>query len=88
MTSAAKRLRVLLVCVAILAASTNAANACSVCFGDADSPMTKGAAAGVWALGGITGMILLGMAGMSLSWLQRSRRLAQSEAVQMGQART
>lgn len=53
--------------------------ACSVCFGDADSPMGRGAAAGVWTLAAIAGVVLAGVAGMGLLFVHRSRRLG-SEA--------
>lgn len=48
---------------------------CSVCFGDADSPMGRGAAAGVWTLAGVAAFVLLGIGGMGLFWVHRSRRV-------------
>ncbi len=52
------------------------AHACSVCFGDPNSPLVKGAAMGVLVLGGVIGFVLTGVAGTCLFWLHRSRRLA------------
>ena len=51
------------------------ARACSVCFGDADSLMVKGAIMGAYFLVGVIGFVMLGVAGTSLFWLRRSRRL-------------
>lgn len=63
----------LLTCAAMLVLS-NRAWACAVCFGDPESDMVKGVAAGVWVMGGVIGFVLTGMAGTSLYWIQRSRR--------------
>lgn len=52
------------------------AYACSVCFGDPNSPLVKGAVMGVLVLGGVIGFVLTGVAGTCLFWLHRSRRLA------------
>ena len=51
------------------------APACSVCFGDPESAMAKGAAAGVLVMCGFIGSILLAVAGTGLLWVHRSRRL-------------
>ena len=53
--------------------------ACSVCFGDPESPMAKGVVAGVLVLVGVIGMVLLGVVGTGLSWVSRSRALARLE---------
>jgi hypothetical protein len=50
--------------------------ACSVCFGDPDSPLTKGALMGVYVLVGVVGFVLLSIAATGVYWIQRSRRLA------------
>lgn len=52
------------------------AAACSVCFGDPDSPMSRGVVMGVVVLVGIIGFVLLGVAGTIAFWMHRSRRLA------------
>ena len=49
--------------------------ACSVCFGDPDSPLTKGALMGVYVLVGVVGFVLLSIAATGVYWIQRSRRL-------------
>ncbi len=53
--------------------------ACASCFGDPDSSMAKGVVAGVLVLVAVVGSVLLGVAGTSLRWMQRGRRLAQME---------
>ena len=53
--------------------------ACSVCFGDPESPMAKGVVAGVLVLVGVIGMVLLGVVGTGLFWVSRSRALARLE---------
>lgn len=55
------------------------ASACSVCFGDPESAMAKGAAAGVVVLIGVVGCVLLGILGTGLMWVHRGRRLARLE---------
>jgi len=52
-----------------------AASACSVCFGEPDSSMVKGAVMGVYVMVGVVGSVLAGVAGTGLFWLQRSRRI-------------
>ncbi|MEK6675264.1 MAG: hypothetical protein AABZ47_06365 [Planctomycetota bacterium] len=47
--------------------------ACAVCFGDPDSPMTKGAAAGILVLGGFISSVLLGIVSVIAFWFYRSR---------------
>ena len=51
-------------------------HACSVCFGDPDNPMTKGAVAGVYVMVGFIGFVLVGVAGTATFWMVRSRRLS------------
>lgn len=48
------------------------ANACAVCFGNPDSPMTKGMIAGVWVMVGCIGSLLAGFAGIFGYWIYRS----------------
>ena len=50
--------------------------ACAVCFGDPESPLTKGALMGVYVLVGVVGFVLAGIAGTGAFWIQRSRKLA------------
>lgn len=49
--------------------------ACAVCFGDPDSPLTKGALMGVYVLVGVVGFVLVGITATGVLWVQRSRRL-------------
>ncbi len=62
-----------------LLAAPNAAQACSVCFGDPDNPMTKGAVAGVAVMVGFIGFVLFGIAGTACFWMVRCRRIAMSQ---------
>jgi len=62
--------------VLALLAVPSAAQACSVCFGDPESPMMKGAAAGVYVMIGVIGFVLVGIAGTACFWLVRCRRMA------------
>jgi len=65
----------LVVAIALLLAQTSA-SACSVCFGDPDSNLTRGAFAGVLVLFGIIVTVLAGFVGTGFYWVQRSRKLA------------
>ena len=62
-------------CVALCLCLAAPVQACSVCFGDADSPMGRGAAAGVWTLAAVAGVVLAGVGGMGLLFVYRSRQL-------------
>jgi hypothetical protein len=55
--------------------------ACSVCFGDPESPQAKGVAAAVSLLVGITGFVLMGIVSTGLVWAYRGRH-AQREVSQ------
>ncbi len=69
----------LIVASVVLLLSTDEAWACASCFGDPESAMAKGVVAGVLVLVGVVGTVMLGVAGTSLRWMQRGRRLAQME---------
>ena len=71
--------RFLLLTGMVVFALADRASACSVCFGDSESAMAKGAAAGVLLLAGIIGFVLLSMASTGLLWIHRSRRLVLME---------
>ena len=75
-THSPKRLIFLAVCVLVF---SRPVIACSVCFGDPESPMTKGAAAGILVLGGIIASVLMGIVGTGLFWMSRGRRLARCD---------
>ena len=66
--------------VVALALMGSDAVACAACFGDPDSNMAKGVVWGVLVLVGIVGFVLAGVAGVSVFWMQRSRRLSQLDA--------
>ena len=66
---------VVLIVAAVLGCASPAL-ACAVCFGDPESPLTKGALMGVYVLVGVVGFVLAGIAATGVFWIQRSRRLA------------
>lgn len=49
--------------------------ACSVCFGDPNSYLAKGALAGVFLLLGVVVFVLAGIAVTALTWARRAKRL-------------
>ena len=55
------------------------ASACAVCFGDSDSAMARGAAAGVMFLAGVVGFVFLGIGATTLFWFRRSQLLMRQE---------
>jgi hypothetical protein len=59
--------------------ATSPVVACSVCFGDPDSPLAKGALMGVYVLVGVVGFVLLSIAATGVYWIQRSRRLTRGD---------
>lgn len=50
--------------------------ACSTCFGDPESPMAKGAVAGVMVLAGVVGFVLVSIATTSVYFVYRGRSAA------------
>ena len=52
-----------------------AANACPVCFGNPDSPMTKGTSNGVMFLLGIVGFVQVGFVALFFSFWRRAKAL-------------
>jgi hypothetical protein len=69
------RLTLLVVVFGSVLAFTADAAACSVCYGDPDSPMVKGAEAGVLFLAVVVYGVLFGMGGIGVLWFIRARRL-------------
>lgn len=59
----------------ILAVSADAAWACSVCYGDLDSDMGRGAIWGVASLAGVVALVLLGIATTAACWIVKARRI-------------
>ena len=49
--------------------------ACAVCFGDPNSSMTKGAAAGMLCLFGVVLFVLAGIAATGIVWARRARAI-------------
>lgn len=60
-------------------AEANRAVACAVCYGDPESPLAKGATAGVLFLMGVVGVVLVTIAGTGMYWMHRSRQIAHIE---------
>ena len=65
--------KVLAIVIAILAPVV--LHACPVCFGNPDSPMTKGTSNGVLFLLGIVGLVQLGFVALFWSFWRRARAL-------------
>ena len=59
---------------------TRPAAGCSVCYGDPDSEMVRGALMGVYVMVGVVTSVLACVAGTGLFWLQRARRLGPAAA--------
>ncbi len=53
--------------------------ACSVCYGDPNSAMTKGVEAGVLVLLGVVGGVLMLVASLLLFWVRRAANLEDAE---------
>ena len=49
--------------------------ACSVCFGDPNSPIVHGAKAGVAVLLAIVGAVICGIGAVAIYWVRRARLL-------------
>jgi hypothetical protein len=76
MTRNSRSLFLMLLGLFTTGAYAQSARACSVCFGDADSLMVKGAIMGVYVLVGIVGVVMLGMVATVVVWHYRGRRLS------------
>ena len=64
----------ILVCLGVLL-SAQAAQACSVCYGDPNSAMTQGAQAGVLVLLGVVATVLVAFASLLIFWMRRAAQL-------------
>lgn len=51
------------------------ASACPVCFGSADTPLNRGASAGIWVLLGVVGFVQLGFVALFATFWKRARDL-------------
>ena len=65
--------------------SARSATACSVCYGDPNSPMAHGVSAGVLVLLGVVGGVLLMTASLVLFWVRRAAKL-EGAGREVGQA--
>jgi heme/copper-type cytochrome/quinol oxidase subunit 2 len=71
--------------LALLAALPQRAAACSVCFGDPNSPAAQGLAMGVIAL---LGVVLLVLGGVSAFFIYLARRAAATDATTQSETNT
>lgn len=60
--------------------------ACSVCFGDPNSLLTKGAQAGVLVMVGVVGAMLGAIVTVAVYWTRRARALQALEAAEKERA--
>jgi len=67
------------VALVLTAFSLQSAAACSVCYGEPDSPMSRGLTWGILALCGIVGVVLTGVAAFFVHVGRRSRELSHDE---------
>jgi hypothetical protein len=65
--------------VALMALSPERLYACSVCFGDPNSPLVQGAKYGVMFLAAIIYTVLFTMAGIVYFWYRRAKALEGAE---------
>lgn len=70
-----KRLLVTCCWLLVIAFVASAANACPVCFGDPNSPMSKGTSNGVMFLLGIVGFVQIGFVALFYSFWRRAQAL-------------
>ena len=73
--------RMVLIAMTALLLRPALVSACSVCMGNRDSDMVKGAEAGVFFMVLVTYTVLLSFAGMTAFWFVRSRRAAASRRI-------
>jgi hypothetical protein len=67
--------RVGLVVFLLAAAAWSQTHACSVCFGDPESDMVKGAMSGVWFMLGVVGMVQVSFALFFFVYLRKRARI-------------
>ena len=61
--------------------------ACAACFGDPNSPLSKGAIAGVATLMACVGLVLAGIVAVALTWARRARAIQRDQLQQAAGAR-
>ena len=64
----------------VTAVPIETALACSVCFGDPNSDMTKGAKAGVLVLLGVVAVVLAAFGSLAIFWMRRAANLENLDA--------
>jgi len=65
--------------LALLLAGALPAVACSVCFGDPESPQAQGMNSAILFLMGVIGSVLAAFASMFVYWVARSRRVTAAD---------
>ena len=73
-------LRTSTLAVALLGAWPSTAAACSVCFGDPDSPQTASMNLAIWTMLGVTGFVFAGLGALIAAIALRTRRLNRPNA--------
>jgi hypothetical protein len=68
-----KRAAFLLIILLVMQAIAPIAQACAVCYGAPDDPMTKGMNNGIWVLLGVIGFVQIGFVAMFWSFWKRAR---------------
>lgn len=71
--------------VLVMLASAPEVLGCSVCFGDPNSDLAKGAVRGVLFLGVVIGSILISIAGIAVNWSIKARRITALDNETLGQ---
>jgi hypothetical protein len=61
--------------------------ACSVCFGDPNSPMTHGAKVAVFFLLGVIGVVLGSIVGVAFFWVRRARLVTVQEILHSSESK-
>ena len=54
--------------------------ACAVCFGDPNSPLTRGIKMGILTLIAFVAVVLTAILGVALSWLKRARTMGSAQS--------
>ncbi len=72
-----RRTTLFLLFVLALQAIAPIAQACAVCYGAADDPMTKGMNNGIWVLLGVIGFVQIGFVALFWSFWKRAREQRQ-----------
>ena len=74
------RIRSLALAIVLCGACAMPLHACSVCGGDPNSDMVKGAFSGVIVMVAVTYGLLMGFVALGATWFIRARRLAAAQA--------